>query len=149
MVLGQYLTQLWQVKGQIFGNSMIFQLYESISAKLSIIAARTSKLCSPMLPSPKVENSHFDLTCEVISDLSLCRSNVTPWLERSRTGLSNGVWISEISRVVSLGDNRGGRYAPPPPTECVTRQSPTGRGWIRISLCPYVSLYIRLCRVCR
>ena len=39
LVLGQYLTQLWQVKGQIFGNYMIFQLYESISAKLSIVAA--------------------------------------------------------------------------------------------------------------
>ena len=45
LVLGQYLTQLWQVKGQIFGNSMISsmimisQLYESISAKLSIVAA--------------------------------------------------------------------------------------------------------------
>ena len=39
LVLGQYLTQLWQVKGQIFRNSMIFQLYESISAKLSIVAA--------------------------------------------------------------------------------------------------------------
>ena len=39
LVLGQYLTQLWQVKGQIFGNSMIFQLHESISAKLSILAA--------------------------------------------------------------------------------------------------------------
>ena len=39
LVLGQYLTQLWQVKGQIFGNSMIFQLYESISAKLSTVAA--------------------------------------------------------------------------------------------------------------
>ena len=26
LVLGQYLTQLWQVKGQIFGNSMIFKL---------------------------------------------------------------------------------------------------------------------------
>ena len=24
LVLGQYLTQLWQVKGQIFGNSVIF-----------------------------------------------------------------------------------------------------------------------------
>ena len=39
LVLGQYLTQLWQAKGQIFGNSMIFQIYESISAKLSIVAA--------------------------------------------------------------------------------------------------------------
>ena len=39
LVLDQYLTQLWQVKGQIFGNSMIFQLYESISAKLSTVAA--------------------------------------------------------------------------------------------------------------
>ena len=39
LVLGQYLTQLWQVKGQIFGNSMIFQLNESISAKLSTVAA--------------------------------------------------------------------------------------------------------------
>ena len=39
LVPDQYLTQLWQVKGQIFGNSMIFQLYESISAKLSIVAA--------------------------------------------------------------------------------------------------------------
>ena len=39
LVLGQYLTQLWQVKGQIFGNSMIFQLHESISAKLCIVAA--------------------------------------------------------------------------------------------------------------
>ena len=26
LVLDQYLTQLWQVKGQIFGNSIIFQL---------------------------------------------------------------------------------------------------------------------------
>ena len=26
LVIGQYLTQLWQVKGQIFVNSMIFQL---------------------------------------------------------------------------------------------------------------------------
>ena len=41
-VLGQYLTQ---VKGQIFGNSMIFQLYESISAKLHIYR-------SSMEPSP-------------------------------------------------------------------------------------------------
>ena len=40
LVLGQYLTQLWQVKCQIFGNSMIFQLCESISAKLSMVAAR-------------------------------------------------------------------------------------------------------------
>ena len=39
LVLGQYLTQLMQVKGQIFENSMLFQLYESISAKLSIVAA--------------------------------------------------------------------------------------------------------------
>ena len=39
VVLGQYVTKLWQVKGQIFGNSMIFQLYEYISAKLSIVAA--------------------------------------------------------------------------------------------------------------
>ena len=39
LVLGQYLTQLWQVKVKILGNSMIFQLYESISATLSIVAA--------------------------------------------------------------------------------------------------------------
>ena len=39
LVLGQYLTQLWQVKGQIFGNSMIFQLHEPISAKLYMVAA--------------------------------------------------------------------------------------------------------------
>ena len=39
LVLGQYLTQLWQVKGQIFGKSMIFQLHESISATLSTVAA--------------------------------------------------------------------------------------------------------------
>ena len=38
LVLGQYLTQLWQVKSQIFGNYMMFHLYESISAKLSIVA---------------------------------------------------------------------------------------------------------------
>ena len=39
LVLGQHLTRLWQVKGQIFAYSMIFQLYESISAKLSIVTA--------------------------------------------------------------------------------------------------------------
>ena len=39
LVLGQYLTQLWQVKGQIFENSMIFQLHESMASKLSIVAA--------------------------------------------------------------------------------------------------------------
>ena len=33
------LTQLWQVKGHIFVNYMIIQLYESISAKISILAA--------------------------------------------------------------------------------------------------------------
>ena len=39
LVLVLFLTQLWQAKGQIFGNSMIFHLYQSISAKLSIVAA--------------------------------------------------------------------------------------------------------------
>ena len=39
LVLGQYLTQLWQVKGQIFAISMIFQLHESMASKLSIVAA--------------------------------------------------------------------------------------------------------------
>ena len=39
LVLGQYLTQLWQVKGQIFANSMIFQLHESMASKLYIVAA--------------------------------------------------------------------------------------------------------------
>ena len=39
LVLGQHLTQLWQVKGQIFANSMIFQLHESMASKLSIVAA--------------------------------------------------------------------------------------------------------------
>ena len=39
LVLGQYLIQLWQVKCQIFGNYMIFQIYECISPTLSIIAA--------------------------------------------------------------------------------------------------------------
>ena len=38
LVLGQYLTQLWQVKGQIFANSMIFQLHVSMASKLSIVA---------------------------------------------------------------------------------------------------------------
>ena len=38
LALDQYLTQLWKVEGQIFGNSMTFQL-ESISAKLSIVVA--------------------------------------------------------------------------------------------------------------
>ena len=39
LVLGQHWTQLWHVKCQIFGNSMIFQICESISAKLSMVAA--------------------------------------------------------------------------------------------------------------
>ena len=39
LVLGQYLTQLWQVKCQIFANSTIFQLHESMASKLSIVAA--------------------------------------------------------------------------------------------------------------
>ena len=39
LVLGIYLTQLWQVKGQIFANSMIFQLHESMASKLSVVAA--------------------------------------------------------------------------------------------------------------
>ena len=39
LVLDQYLIQLWQVKDQTFGNSTIFQCYESISAKLSTVAA--------------------------------------------------------------------------------------------------------------
>ena len=39
LVLGQDLTQLWQVIGQIFANSMIFQLHESMASKLSIVAA--------------------------------------------------------------------------------------------------------------
>ena len=35
LVICQYLTKFWQVKAQIFGNSMIFQLHESMSAKLA------------------------------------------------------------------------------------------------------------------
>ena len=33
-ILGQYLTQLGEVKGQIFAKSTIFQLYMHISQKL-------------------------------------------------------------------------------------------------------------------
>ena len=49
LVLGQYLTQIWQVKGQFFGNSIIFQLHESISAKLPIYRSvmKPSPACSP------------------------------------------------------------------------------------------------------
>ena len=39
LALGLYLNQLWQVKGQIFGNYMNVQLNEYIAAKLSIVAA--------------------------------------------------------------------------------------------------------------
>ena len=44
LVLRQYLTQLWQVKGQLFGNSMIFQLYRVHISK--------TIYCSGMKPSP-------------------------------------------------------------------------------------------------
>ena len=47
------------------------------------------------------------------------RSNFTPRLESSRTGLSNGVWILEIGSVVW---EITGVDTPPPPTDCVTRQ---------------------------
>ena len=33
-ILGQYLTQLWEVKGKIFAKSTLFELYISISQKL-------------------------------------------------------------------------------------------------------------------
>ena len=48
LVLGQYLTQLWQVKGQIFGNSMIFQLYRvHISKTIYRSGMGPSPACSP------------------------------------------------------------------------------------------------------
>ena len=55
------------------------------------------------------------------------RSNSTPCLESSRTGLSIGVWISEISPVVweILG---GGGDTPLPPIGCVTRKTLMRRG---------------------
>ena len=45
----------------------------------------------------EVENSDFDLTCDVISDL---RVNFFTLYGSSRTGLSNGVWNLEIGLVV-------------------------------------------------
>ena len=60
------------------------------------------------------------------------RSKFTPCLESSRTGLSNGVWILEIAP--GVWEITGGR-PPPPPTECVTRQSPTtDRGLTQVTI---------------
>ena len=48
LVLDQYLTQLWQVKGQIFGNSMIFQLYRvHISKTIYRSGMKPSPACFP------------------------------------------------------------------------------------------------------
>ena len=48
LVLGQYLTQLWQVKGQIFGNSMIFfTLRVHISKIIYRSGMKPSPACSP------------------------------------------------------------------------------------------------------
>ena len=46
LVLDQYLTQLWQVKGQVFGNSMIFQLYRvHISKTICRSGMKPSSAC--------------------------------------------------------------------------------------------------------
>ena len=39
LAVGHYLTQLWQVRSQFFGNYNIFQVHESVSPKLLIVAA--------------------------------------------------------------------------------------------------------------
>ena len=47
LVLGQYLTQLWQVKGQIFWNSMIFLLRVHNSKTIYRSGMGPSPSCSP------------------------------------------------------------------------------------------------------
>ena len=48
LVLGQYLTQLWQVKGQIFGNSAIFLVSRvHISKTIDRSGRKPSPACSP------------------------------------------------------------------------------------------------------
>ena len=48
MVRGQYVTQLWQVKVEIFGNSMIFQLHRvHISKTIYRRGTKPSLACSP------------------------------------------------------------------------------------------------------
>ena len=74
----------------------------------------------------KVENSYFDLTCDVISDLQIKFSTLY-----GKFGLSNGVWNLEISPVVWEISS----FAPFPPAGRVTNQTPAGRGlWIAAAI---------------
>ena len=48
----------------------------------------------------KPEISNIPTLTRPVTSSVTSRSNFTPWLESSRTGLSNGVWILEIGLVV-------------------------------------------------
>ena len=72
-----------------------------------------------------VTKTDLTLTWPVMSSVT-SRSNFTPCLESSRSGLSNGVLILEIGLVV--WEITGGRYAPPPQNVWLAKSS-TGRGF--------------------
>ena len=95
---------------------------DTIQADSLALFALNSEILLAGVTKPDKSNI-LTLTWPVTSSVK-ARSNFTPFLESSRTGLSNGVWILEIGPVV--WEITGGPKRPP--TECVTRQSPTGRG---------------------
>ena len=61
LVLGQYLTQLCEVKCQCFAKSTIFQIYISIFKNISRSELKLSSACSPFnSPQNKVSSLFMD-----------------------------------------------------------------------------------------
>ena len=90
----------------------------------------------------KPEKSNMLISTWPVTSSVTSRSYFRPCLESVRTRLSNGAWIVEIGLVV--WEITGGSIRPPHThtTECVTRQSPTGRGLTYFSQYRYLGFLI-------
>ena len=121
----------WPVLWSVSTGNIYLQMSVTLSMPIPWLCLRlTSKLCSPMSPSPKSRT--FWLWPDLWSHQwplgqiwdHVWKFNVQGYRMVLNFGTRPVVWE------ITGGPNR----PPPPPTECVTRQSPTGRGLILRSL---------------
>ena len=94
LVPGQYLTQLWEIKDQIFAKSAIFQFYQHISEEKKTINRGDIKLtlaCSPLSSEQNEVLLRFldriFVRCSIPEGNSVIHTGKTAWGQTKPTAL--------------------------------------------------------------